>query len=180
MRMRSCLACVLLLACETRAPAPRQAPGAAAPRADAASHANAMPGESQGQAALVARADASAERHFGAPPRLAGAPLPVDALLAAPAPHLGKAVKCEGKVARVCERAGCWLELQALAGGEGLRVPMAGHAFFIPPDAVGHLAVVEGELRASDLHPSRRDHYQSEGMRALGPLALEATSVIVR
>ncbi len=119
------------------------------------------------------------ERRFGEAPQLAGAPLPVEQLMAAPDAHLGKLVKCEGKVARVCEHAGCWLELQPVGGGEGLRVPMAGHAFFIPQDAVGHRAVIEGDLRRAELAPTRREHYQKEGMQALGPLALDATSVIL-
>lgn len=127
----------------------------------------------------AARATAS-ERHFGAPAQLDGPPTPVAELLKAPEPYLGKTVKCEGKVARVCQNAGCWLELTGIAGGEGLRVPMAGHAFFIPQDAVGRSAVVEGALRRVELPASQREHYQSEGMRAVGPLALEATSVTLR
>jgi hypothetical protein len=122
----------------------------------------------------------SAERRFGAEPRLAGAPIPVEAVLREPDPHLGKSIKCEGTVARVCQAAGCWLELQAAPGGEGLRVPMANHAFFIPQDAVGKLAVVEGELKRFALPPEQRDHYAAEGMKAVGPLSLEASSVVLR
>jgi len=88
-------------------------------------------------------------------------------------------VKCEGTVARVCQNAGCWLELQAEAGKQGLRVPMAGHAFFIPKDAVGQHAVIEGVLRRQELPEGQRAHYQGEGMQAVGPLSLEATSVLL-
>jgi hypothetical protein len=123
---------------------------------------------------------APAERQFGAAPTLAGDPVPVSAVLAAPEPHVGKTIKCEGKVARVCQAAGCWLELQPEAGGEGLRVPMAAHAFFIPQDAVGQLAVVEGELKRRDLPDAQKAHYAGEGMKAMGPLSLEATSVVLR
>lgn len=120
------------------------------------------------------------ERRFGAAPTLAGDPVPVATLIAAPEAYLGKTVKCAGKVARVCQNKGCWLELQADEGGDGLRVPMAGHAFFIPQDAVGQRAVIEGALRRSELPAAQRAHYQSEGMQAVGPLALDATSVVLR
>jgi hypothetical protein len=119
-------------------------------------------------------------RRFGAALQVVGEPLLVEAVLAAPEPYLGKVVKCEGKVARVCQAAGCWLELQAEAGGEGLRVPMAAHAFFIPQDAVGHVAVVEGELKRRELVETQRKHYEGEGMKAVGPLSLDATGVVLR
>lgn len=132
------------------------------------------------QAPLSAAQAQPGERRLGAEMKLAGEPVPVAQLLHAPEPYLGTTVKCEGKVARVCQAAGCWLELQAEAGGEGLRVPMAGHAFFIPQDAVGHVAVVEGQLRRHELPSAQRKHYEGEGMQAVGPLALEATSVLLR
>lgn len=130
--------------------------------------------------ATETQSTAPAERQFGAPPKLAGDPVPVATVLATPEPHVGKTIKCEGKVARVCQAAGCWLELQPQAGGEGLRVPMAAHAFFIPQDAIGHIAVVEGELKRRELPDAQKAHYAGEGMKAMGPLALEATSVVLR
>jgi hypothetical protein len=106
--------------------------------------------------------------------------VPVERVMAEPEPYLGKAVKCAGTVARVCQAAGCWLELQPSGGGEGLRVPMANHAFFIPKDAVGQVATVEGELKRHPLPEAQREHYAGEGMQAMGPLSLEATSVVLR
>ncbi|MDB4986163.1 MAG: hypothetical protein JWN04_1341 [Myxococcaceae bacterium] len=123
---------------------------------------------------------AGVERKLGAEMTLPGEAVPVAQLLSAPEPYLGKTVKCEGKVARVCQAAGCWLELQSESGGAGLRVPMAAHAFFVPQDAVGHVAVVEGELRRQELPEAQRKHYESEGMQAVGPLALDATAVLLR
>lgn len=125
-------------------------------------------------------AQSVAPRTFGAPAKLQGEPVPVAAVLAQPEPYLGKVVKCEGKVARVCQAAGCWLELQAEGGGDGLRVPMANHAFFIPQDAVGQTAVIEGELKRRELPDAQKQHYKGEGMQAMGPLSLDATSVALR
>jgi hypothetical protein len=168
------LVAVLALACSNKsAPSPSAAdqPLELAPKAE--------PTPSQPSAAQT-QSTAPAERQFGAAPKLAGDPVPVATVLATPEPHVGKTIKCEGTVARVCQAAGCWLELQPQAGGEGLRVPMAAHAFFIPQDAIGHVAVVEGELKRRELPDAQKAHYAGEGMKAMGPLALEATSVVLR
>ncbi len=123
----------------------------------------------------------TSERTFGAPLSAEGEPVAVAEILRDPKPFLGKSVKTSGVVARVCERAGCWLELKPEAGeGSGLRVPMANHAFMIPQDALGRPAVVEGELSAQALSPSHKQHLEGEGAQAVGPLALSARSVVVR
>lgn len=109
-----------------------------------------------------------------------GPALDVFAVLDNPEPYIGKKLKCEGTVARVCSRAGCWLELRGRSDTEGLRVPMAGHAFFVPQDIVGRRAVVEGELTALGLSPEARAHLESEGLKAVGPLSLSATGLVVR
>jgi hypothetical protein len=164
----------LLSACEAKLPdarpndlRPSTASSAAAPDAPAGS----VP---------VTPESPRAERRFGSTAKLSGEPLPVEQLLARADDYVGKHVKCAGKVARVCQNAGCWLELQPAQGGEGLRVPMAGHAFFIPKDALGQLAVVEGALIRQPLEAHVREHYAGEGMKAMGPLSLEATSVVLR
>jgi hypothetical protein len=118
-------------------------------------------------------------RTFGDAPKLAGAPLDVEQVLAAPKTYLQQTIKCRGKVSRVCEAAGCWLELRADAGGPGLRVPMAGHSFFVPQDIVGKQAIVEGALSSRVLSDSELAHLRGEGLSAIGPLFLAATSVVV-
>lgn len=176
------LGVLLLVACEGRAPAPGASSESAPARAPASASLVEPAGTArEGSSAPQATANESAgERRFGAAPTLAGDAIPVAALLAQPDPYVGKQVKCSGKVARVCQAAGCWLELQADEGGEGLRVPMANHAFFIPRDAVGQHAVVEGELKRHPLPDAQREHYAGEGMQAMGPLSLDATSVVLR
>ena len=159
MRMLGLVSFVLLAACSAERPAP-------------------TPTKPPSSAALT-QSPAPSERRFGAPPSLPGEPVAVTQLMADPEPHLGKPVKCEGTVVRVCQNAGCWLELQAEKGKQGLRVPMANHAFFIPKDAIGQHAVIEGALHRQELPAGQREHYQSEGMQAIGPLSLEATSVVL-
>jgi hypothetical protein len=116
---------------------------------------------------------------FGAPSQIAGQPLDVEQVLAAPNSYLKQTIKCQGTVSRVCEAAGCWLELSADAGGAGLRVPMAGHSFFVPQRIVGKRAIVEGTLTARELSQTELAHLRGEGLQATGPLFLAATSVTV-
>jgi hypothetical protein len=134
--------------------------------------------------ATRARSDSAAPvaipaQTFGAPPALAGAALDVEQVLAAPQSYLRQTIKCQGVVSRVCEAAGCWLELRADTGGPGLRVPMAGHSFFVPQSIVGKKAVVEGTLSVRELSDAELAHLRGEGLSATGPLFLAATSVLV-
>jgi len=99
-------------------------------------------------------------------------------VLAAPDSHLGQELRTAGVVRRVCQKAGCWLELGVESTQTGaLRVPMAGHAFFMPQDAVDKRAEIQGTLSAQPLPQPTRDHLAGEGARTLGPLALTATAV---
>ena len=104
----------------------------------------------------------------------------LERVLAAPEPLLGKELRTSGVVRRVCQKAGCWLELSLEGAPEAsLRVPMAGHAFFIPQDAVDGRAEIQGTLGARPLPQATRDHLAGEGARTLGPLSLDATAVRV-
>lgn len=123
--------------------------------------------------------DAAAPQVFGAKPASNQPVVPVDTVLEEPEAYLGSSIRCGGTVARVCERAGCWLELQGEVEGRGLRVPMAGHAFFVPQSIVGQRVVIEGKLSAQELRPEDRAHLEGEGLKAVGPLSLIATSVMV-
>jgi len=167
-------------ACAPAAPAPTSVeakPATLAP-ANAEPAPASQPSPSDGTA--QAPSGAAAERAFGATLSSDGSTLNVADVLRDPAPFLGKTIKTSGVVARVCEKAGCWLELKPEAGEGGLRVPMAGHGFFIPQDAVGRPAIVEGELHAQALSPSHKQHLEGEGAKAVGPLSLDAKGVLVR
>src|SRR4051812_6962999 len=61
------------------------------------------------------------------------APTALSQISASPASFDGQTVQTEGTIERVCQRMGCWMELRA-EGTEPIRVPMAGHSFFLPRD----------------------------------------------
>jgi hypothetical protein len=108
------------------------------------------------------------------------APTALSAISASPTSFDGQTVRTEGTIERVCQRMGCWMELRA-EGSEPVRVPMAGHSFFLPRDVAGHPATIEGRVQVTPLSPERRAHLESEGALATaGDLSIEATSVVVR
>jgi hypothetical protein len=101
-------------------------------------------------------------------------------IASAPATFDGQTVRTEGRIERVCQRMGCWMELSA-DGAEAVRVPMAGHSFFLPRDVAGHEATIEGRVLVTSLSPEARAHLAGEGALATADeLSIEATSVVVR
>jgi len=120
--------------------------------------------------------------------RLYGSPLTADAPVVALADVLahadrydGRVVRTQGEVARVCQAMGCWMELRAASDGDAIRVPMAGHAFFLPKDAAGRQAEVAGRVKVAALDPAQQAHLRAEGAQAAAqPVSLTATGVVLR
>lgn len=107
-------------------------------------------------------------------------PVTLASISADPASFDQRVVRTEGTIERVCQRMGCWMELRA-EGAEPVRVPMAGHSYFLPRDVEGRPATVEGRVRVAELSEARRRHLEAEGAVATGgTLSIEATTVVVR
>jgi hypothetical protein len=97
----------------------------------------------------------------------------LDALLREPTKFQTKTVRTEGVVSAVCKSMGCWMEITDPAGQAHIK--MAGHSFFVPRDASGHHAVVQGTV----LRPSH-DECSEEAKQQTGAVAkieIEATGV---
>lgn len=89
-------------------------------------------------------------------------------------------VRTEGTIERVCQRMGCWMELRA-ENVPPVRVPLAGHNYFLPRDVTGRPAVIEGRVVVQPLTEDVRRHLESEGAVATSAsLSIEATTVLVR
>jgi len=140
-------------------------------------HAEAAP-EAQGPRPTRVLEDGA--RLFGAEPAGERAPTELAQIVADPATFDGQIVRTSGTIERVCQRMGCWMELRG-ADTPAVRVPMAGHAFFLPRDAAGRSATIEGRVTVQALSPEAREHLASEGALATASsLSIDATSVIVR
>ena len=101
-------------------------------------------------------------------------------VLAEPARFEGQVVKTSGEIVQVCQSMGCWMEMRADADSPGIRVPMAGHSFFLPRDLAGSQATVEGTVNVTPLSDEDREHLESEGATAAGQaISIEATGVLV-
>ena len=68
----------------------------------------------------------------------------LSSLMSEPGRYAAKTVRTEGVVSAVCQSMGCWMEIADDSGQAHIK--MAGHSFFIPKNASGHRAVVQGKL----------------------------------
>lgn len=161
------------LACSGAPAAPK--PEGAAPPQPAPEAAKAEP------AVPVAPQAPSEPTAFGAPidsnvPRVALAEL-----MRSPEAHAGKMVRTEGEIQRVCQRMGCWMELSDKDAPGALRVPMAGHSFFLPQSVRGKRASVQGTLQVGKLSAAHKEHLESEGAQATtSDVSLAATGVALK
>jgi len=184
MRIISFIALLTAFACNTsdvaESPAPDEAAGESTETAETA-EAEAPHGE---EADHEAHAEA-AEGATGEGPIAFGDPLTDRELVTLatiagdPSSYAGQTVKTEGEIAAVCQRMGCWMEMRA-EGVEPIRVPMAGHSFFLPKDVSGRHATIEGEVAVRELSEGEREHLESEGALATAQtLQISATGVVL-
>jgi hypothetical protein len=115
---------------------------------------------------------------FGAPIEESTPEVRLSDLVRDPESYAGRRIRTSGTVHRVCQRAGCWMELRA-EGADPVFVPMAGHSFFLPRDAAGRGAEVEGTVSLRELEGGERAHLESEGATATGS-RLELVALGVR
>jgi Domain of unknown function (DUF4920) len=97
----------------------------------------------------------------------------LDALLREPARYQAKTVRTEGVVSAVCKSMGCWMEIADATGQAHIR--MAGHSFFVPKDASGHRAVVQGTVIRANEDECSEEAKQQTG--AVAKIEIEATGV---
>jgi hypothetical protein len=120
-------------------------------------------------------------RLFGAPIDESAPEVALAALLEKPEPYAGKVIRTQGTVHRVCQTAGCWIELRDDSSGKTVRTPMAGHAFFLPKDSMGKRASVQGIVELRPLTAGHKEHLQGEGATETESLlSLSATGVALR
>lgn len=158
---------------------PAEAPAAAAEQTPGAAVAG-EPAVAVEPAAGAPALTAPGEQAFGAPLVGEREPVALSALIDDPAAYTGQVVRTEGEISAVCQNMGCWMELRD-ERARAVRVPMAGHSFFLPRDVSGRRALVEGPLNVRPLSAAEREHLAAEGATATDVgLELSATSVVVR
>lgn len=123
---------------------------------------------------------ASPSELFGDPPDPSLPNVALASITSNPREFADARVRTRGEIARVCQSMGCWMELRADAQSEAIRVPMAGHRFFVPKNAAGRRATVEGRISLRPLSEGMKAHLRAEGAQATEvALAIEADSVLI-
>lgn len=86
-------------------------------------------------------------------------------LMAQPDEYHGKTIRVSGHVRRACSRKGCWMELaeSEKSDGPGCRVKFKDYGFFVPTDAAGASATLEGVVEVTQVKKEAVQHYESEG-----------------
>lgn len=90
--------------------------------------------------------------------------VPVATLLATPVPHVGKAVRVDGVVSKVCQSMGCWLEIADPATGRGVVFKAKDGVIVFPKDAPGRKVSAQGvfeEIASSPVRESHGEHAKS-------------------
>ncbi len=173
--------CLFLVACTSSAPASSE-------HEETAEVPNQAPAEAEAAEAEAAEAEAAEAEAavVETPPGTFGAELTdraltsLDEIAGSPETFAGTTVKTEGEITAVCQRMGCWMEMRA-EGTPAVRVPMAGHSFFLPRDVSGRHATVEGEVSVRPLSAAERQHLASEGAQATDQaLQIAAVGVAIR
>lgn len=75
-----------------------------------------------------------------------------------PTKFAGKTILVEGVVVRSCKTEGCWAEVAQDKDSKSVRVKMKDHSFFIPLQADGSWARVEGVIQVKTLSKAEVDH----------------------
>jgi len=84
-------------------------------------------------------------------------------VLADPATYDGKTIRLAGKVHEVCQHKGCWVTLTE-DGQKTVRVQFAcpAEGRFVPADAAGRQAIVEGQIEVIEISEETARHYKEE------------------
>ena len=182
MRSLSIVLLLLALGCQDRSAITEEATTeehADEAHADNAPHADEADHEAHAEAAEGTEPAGEGPTSYGEPLSETEA-TPLATIAGDPETFAGKTVKTEGEIAAVCQRMGCWMEMRA-EGVDPIRVPMAGHSFFLPKDVSGRHATVEGQVNVRELSDDEREHLESEGALATAQaLEIAATGVVIR
>ena len=111
--------------------------------------------------ALLAPADSVIKRGAAIP---AQAPVPAAQVMAAPERFDGDTLVVEGRVEKVCQEMGCWLQLTGATGRPGLRIGTMASNFFVPFSSAGMDARAVGVVQVRTLTKEQADHQVEEGV----------------
>ncbi|MBI2967452.1 MAG: DUF4920 domain-containing protein [Bacteroidetes bacterium] len=99
------------------------------------------------------------------------------------------ALKVTGKITDVCQKKGCWMMVD-IGNGKEMRVTFKDYGFFVPKDAAGKTAVIDGYAYKDTVPVEALKHYAEESGKPQSEidaitepeiaLAYEARGVIIK
>ena len=107
--------------------------------------------------AFVIASSAYGQSAFGVRPTADGA-IPANALAAKMKGVDSLTVKVTGTVTNVCQRKGCWLQMD-IGEGKTMRVRFKDYAFFVPKNISGKTVVLDGYAYNSTTSVAQLRHY---------------------
>lgn len=78
--------------------------------------------------------------------------------------------KLTGKIESVCQKKGCWMQLD-LGNGQKMRVKFKDYAFFVPKNAAGKTAIIEGVASKEIIDVSTLKHYAEDAGKSKEEIA---------
>ena len=173
----SCWATALVAGCGEADPGPERVPAETASEMGHAEHAE---HETMHEEAAEGAAEEEVTGAYGDPLDDALPLTTLASIIEDPSSYEDQVVRTRGTIAQVCQRMGCWMELREGEDGPAVRVPMAGHAFFLPRSAAGRSAEMQGRVALRELTADAREHLESEGASATASaLSIEASGVVI-
>lgn len=82
---------------------------------------------------------------------------PIEEILAAPDAWVGKTVRIEGRVAEVCTKMGCWMDLVSQDNAR-MQVKVDDGVIVFPLEAIGRWAAAEGKVEVLEMS---REQYEA-------------------
>ncbi len=97
--------------------------------------------------------------------------------------------KIEGTIDECCQKKGCWMTM-TLDNGEKMRVRFKDYGFFVPKDAPGKMAVIDGRAYTDTTSVDELRHYAEDAGKSQEEIdqitepevsiAFEATGVVIK
>jgi hypothetical protein len=78
--------------------------------------------------------------------------------------------KLTGKIESVCQKKGCWMQLD-LGNGQKMRVKFKDYAFFVPKNAAGKTAIIEGVAFKETIDVATLKHYAEDAGKSKEEIA---------
>ena len=138
----------------------------AEPEVQAESAAHGDHGEHEhGKAELPADINPGETKYFGDKFTVIEPPITLAAAIETADEHAGP-YKVKATIDKVCKNKGCWFTMSDESVTQEIRVRMKDYGFFVPRNADGTTAVVEGTLSSREMSQKEAQHYADDAAKA--------------